>query len=155
MILRVGLFYLRVSPFYLRLVFVAYGQLAWSFLLTVWSFLLTVEISGVKITGFCKMPLFIFVVFARFQALTAKFRQVSPQHCLKMAHNLLIPTKTFINRIFSSSNQRFLGGRGTPTVHLKFHGWGPESIFHHIPCCFPLFPPTLIRSSPFALRTVV
>ena len=53
---RVGLFYLRVSLFYLRLVFVAYGQLAWSFLLTVeirfgllclrsksvWSFLLTV-----------------------------------------------------------------------------------------------------------------
>ena len=37
-------FYLRVSLFYLRLVFVAYGQLAWSFLLTVWSFLLTVEI---------------------------------------------------------------------------------------------------------------
>ena len=32
---RVGLFYLRVSLFYLRLVFVAYGQLAWSFLLTV------------------------------------------------------------------------------------------------------------------------
>ena len=33
---RVGLFYLRVSPFffYLRLVFVAYGQLAWSLLLT-------------------------------------------------------------------------------------------------------------------------
>ena len=52
----VGLFYLRLSLFYLRLVFVAYGQLAWSFLLTVeirfgllslrwksvWSFLLTV-----------------------------------------------------------------------------------------------------------------
>ena len=31
----VGLFYLRVSLFCLRLVFVAYGQLAWSFLLTV------------------------------------------------------------------------------------------------------------------------
>ena len=31
----VGLFYLRVSLLYLRLVFVAYGQLAWSFLLTV------------------------------------------------------------------------------------------------------------------------
>ena len=30
-------------------------------------------LSCVKITGFCKMPLFIFVVFARFQALTAKF----------------------------------------------------------------------------------
>ena len=30
----VGLFYLQVSLFYLRLVFVAYGQLAWSFLLT-------------------------------------------------------------------------------------------------------------------------
>ena len=41
-----GLFYLRVSLFYLRLVFVAYGQLAWSFLLTVeigFVFLLTVE----------------------------------------------------------------------------------------------------------------
>ena len=32
---RVGLFYLRVSLFYLRLVFVTYGQLAWSFLLMV------------------------------------------------------------------------------------------------------------------------
>ena len=31
----VGLFYLRVCLFYLRLVFVAYGRLAWSFLLTV------------------------------------------------------------------------------------------------------------------------
>ena len=55
-IIRVGLFYLRPSLFYLRLVFVAYGQLDWSFLLTVeirfglfclrwksvWSFLLTV-----------------------------------------------------------------------------------------------------------------
>ena len=40
----VGLFYLRVSLFCLQLVFVAYGQLAWSFLLTVWSFSLTVEI---------------------------------------------------------------------------------------------------------------
>ena len=30
---RVGLFYLRVSLFDLRLVFVAYGQLAWSFYL--------------------------------------------------------------------------------------------------------------------------
>ena len=52
----IGLFYLRLILFYLRLVFVAYGQLAWSFLLTVeirfgllclrwkpvWSFLLTV-----------------------------------------------------------------------------------------------------------------
>ena len=42
--LRVGLFYFWVRLFYLHLVFVAYGQLAWSFLLTVWSFLLTVEI---------------------------------------------------------------------------------------------------------------
>ena len=33
--IRVGLFYLRVSLVYLRLVFVAYGQLAWSSLLTV------------------------------------------------------------------------------------------------------------------------
>ena len=32
---RVGLFYLRLSLFYLRLVFVAYGNLVWSFLLTV------------------------------------------------------------------------------------------------------------------------
>ena len=32
---RVGLFYLRVIFFYVRLVFVAYGQLAWSLLLTV------------------------------------------------------------------------------------------------------------------------
>ena len=53
---RVGPFYLRVSLSYLRLVFVAYGQLAWSFLLmveirfgllclrwkSVWSFLLAV-----------------------------------------------------------------------------------------------------------------
>ena len=31
-------------------------------------------LSSVKMTGFLKMPLFIFVVFARFQALTAKFR---------------------------------------------------------------------------------
>ena len=31
----IGLFYLRVSLCYLRLVFVAYGQLAWSSLLTV------------------------------------------------------------------------------------------------------------------------
>ena len=56
----VGLFYLRPRLFYLRLVFVAYGTLVWSFLLTVenrfglfylrfppsenwiWSFLLTV-----------------------------------------------------------------------------------------------------------------
>ena len=52
-----GLFYLRISLFYLRLVFVAYGQLAWSFSLmleiwfglfayggkSVWSFLLTVS----------------------------------------------------------------------------------------------------------------
>ena len=52
----VDLFYLRLGLFYLRLVFVAYGQLAWSSLLTVeirfgrsayggnsvWSFLLTV-----------------------------------------------------------------------------------------------------------------
>ena len=31
----VGMFYLRLSLFYSRLVFVAYGELAWSFLLTV------------------------------------------------------------------------------------------------------------------------
>ena len=31
----VGFFYLRLGPFCLRLVFVAYGQLAWSFLITV------------------------------------------------------------------------------------------------------------------------
>ena len=30
--------------------------------------------SSVKMTGFLKMPLFIFVIFAQFQALTAKFR---------------------------------------------------------------------------------
>ena len=44
---RVGLYYLRLSLFYLRLVFVTYGELAWSFLLTVeirfGLFLLTVE----------------------------------------------------------------------------------------------------------------
>ena len=33
-------FYIRASLFYLRLVFVAYGQLAWSFLFKVWSFCL-------------------------------------------------------------------------------------------------------------------
>ena len=70
----VGLFYLRVSIFYLRLVFVAYGQLAWSFLLTVeirfglflaygenlvWSFLLTVPLvrkSGLVFFAYSSPP---------------------------------------------------------------------------------------------------
>ena len=48
------------EKFYSRLVFVAYGQLAWSFLLTVESFLLTVEI---------RFGLFLLMVENRFGAL--------------------------------------------------------------------------------------
>ena len=54
---RVGLFYLRVSLFQLRLVFVAYGQLAWSFLLTVENrfglFYLRFSQSGIRFGLFC------------------------------------------------------------------------------------------------------
>ena len=48
--------------------------------------------SGIKMTGVSKTSLLIFIVFAQFIALTAKFWQVCAQHCHKETDNILNTT---------------------------------------------------------------
>ena len=85
---------------------------------------------GIKMTGVSKTSLLIFVVFARFIVLTAKFWQVCAQQCHKETDNILNTTTKCGCYVTGACVTRSVRNK-TDTREVFDHLWALEGSFEH------------------------